>query len=235
MNFLKYINNANTSAELVQERGITPYLSNDFRKFKKISHQIRGQSPYPVFDPDTPGFKANDGLWLMGQDIGGEIVQLQAMRFLDLTNMTLAEHLGQNPDYYADPGIDFDYDKTEFEASHITAEITGRVLYHGEFWLSPSFRGGGFTGVFPRMLLTIAIQKWDPDWIFGLQAEAQAYRGLGQKEGYVHTDMRGIRWAKRDGSFIDDAIVWFDVKDMRGLLRFEPVDIWNGLEALRRR
>lgn len=232
---LDYMHFAARAARVVEENGITPTVSRDFHKLKEIHRQARpDETLSPTFDPDTSDIGVNDGFWMQGVSGNGDIVQLQAMRLYELGKQTLVDHLTERAEEYAPFGKGVDVKRSSFDCAPVMSKITGRVVYHGEFWLSKEARGRGFTGVFPRFLLFLAQQCWNPDWVFGLQAKTNAYRGLGQKEGYVHTDMQGVRWALNDSGWYDEALVWMHREDMAGLLRFEPADIWDDLEGLRR-
>ncbi len=77
----------------------------------------------------------------MGVSGSGEIVQLQAMRCLDLVNQSLAEHLTERCSEYKPPYLDADPLTARWDLARISNKITGRVVCRGEFWLAQSVRG----------------------------------------------------------------------------------------------
>ena len=224
----KFIAAINT---LVEEHGIRITYENDFHAFKKTRAAIRQDPYFPAFDPDQSDLDNNNAIWLHGT-FGGKTVQLQAMRLLNIEN-SLAEHFKEEIGDYALPDGEVDLEKSVVDQAPISQEIRGRVCYHGEFWLAPEYRGSGLTGIMPRMMLLLGHLAWRPDYIFGLQGMKHSYRGLGIKEGYVHTDMRGVCWQFHDGTFLNEALVWMTHKDLIYLLRHAPEEVFSEIESLK--
>jgi len=237
MNLLDHITFAQASAELVTKNGITPYLSRDFTEMKSLHKIVRPDAKLtPVFDPDLSDIGPYDGLWMKGVSRDGEVVQLQLMRCFDLGEQSLADHLKERAADYVPPSVGdkFDFETTLFNTAPITSQISGRVVYHGGFWLAKSKRGGGFTGTFPRFLMNVAAQAWSPDYIFCFQSRELAFGGLGAKEGYRCTDDFGIRWGLKDGGHIDKAILWMERADFPRLMSYRPEETYSLLEGMRR-
>jgi len=238
MNLLDHISYASSANNLVCENGITTYLSNDFREMKACYKEARPNDPLQqIFDPDKTDIGAHDGFWLKGVDEDGQVVQLQAMRRFDLGEQTLAQHAKEWASAYLPPTIDrekIDLSTSIFDAAPIMTEIKGRVVYHGGFWLHKSKRGGGLTGIFPRLLMNIAVQTFAPDFIYGYQARETAYNGLGAKEGYRCYDELAIRWGLKNGGYFDKAIVWVEKKDFERMMAYQPRETFDTMEAMRR-
>lgn len=237
MNLLDHLSFANASVELVAENGITSYLSNDFEEMKRVHQKVRPDTVLtPLFDPDLSDIGRRGGLWLKGVSDTGEVVQLQMMRCFDLGEKNLRDHLKERAFDYVPPSVgnDFDFDTSRFDTAPITSKIKGRVVYHGGFWLAKSKRGGGFTGIFPRLLMHVAAQTWDPDYIFCFQSRELAFGGLGAKEGYLNSTELGIRWGLKGGEHIDKVILWVERENFPLMLSYPPADTYQVLEGMRR-
>lgn len=237
MNLLEHLTFANASIELAAENGVTSYLSNDFNEMKEVHSNVRPEAVLtPLFDPDLSDIGARGGLWLKGLSEAGDVVQLQMMRCFDLGEQTLAEHLKERARDYVPPSVgnDFDMATSRFDTAPIASKISGRVVYHGGFWLAKAQRGGGFTGVFPRLLMHIAAQTWSPDYIFCYQSRELAFGGLGAKEGYSNSSELGIRWGLKSGGHLDKVILWVAKSDFPMMLSYAPSETYDILEGMRR-
>lgn len=237
MNLLEHLSFVNASAELVAENGITAILSNDFDEMKRVHTEVRPDAVLtPIFDPDISDIGLRGGLWLKGVSESGEVVQLQMMRCFDLGEQTLAEHVLERAHEYVPPSVgeNVDLATSRFDTAPISSVIKGRVVYHGGFWLDKSARGGGFTGIFPRLLMHVAAQTWTPDYIFGYQARELAFTGLAAKEGYTNTAELGIRWGLKDGGHIDKMLLWIENSDFPNMLSYAPAETFALLEQMRR-
>ncbi len=232
MNYLDYGSSATDAATIVSEYGVSLHLGRDFSEFSRLHNEVRpGVGLTPIFDPEHTDIE-NCGFWLKGV-VGGEVVQLQAMRYIDLGRQTLAEHLSARAAEYKPPYIDADPAKARFDLSPISAEIQGRVVYHGEYWLAKSLRGGGLTSVFPRYLLSLGQLVFDPDYVFGFQEWNLAFNGLGTKEGYDHVKIQGMRWHMNDGTESTRAIVWMGRKDIAQMINTNPAEVYQYIENMR--
>jgi len=237
MNIQDHREFANASAELVAENGITTFLSNDFEEMKRVHLDVRPDAILtPIFDPDASDINLRSGLWLKGVSETGEVVQLQMMRCFDLGEQTLAEHVLERAHEYVPPSVgnNVDFSASHFNTAPISSVIKGRVVYHGGFWLDKSQRGGGLTGIFPRLLMHVAAYTWNPDYIFGYQARELAYSGLAAKEGYPNTAELGIRWGLRDGGHLDKMLLWIERSDFPNMLSYAPSETFQILESMRR-
>jgi len=237
MNLLDHTAYAYKSAELVAANGVTAHIGTDFNEMKAVHRDVRPNDLLtPIFDPDHSDIGPYDGLWMKGVTDEGEVVQLQMMRYFNLGQQTLADHLKERATDYIPPSVGkkVDLTTTLFDTAPITAQLTGRVVYHGGFWLAKSKRGGGFTGLFPRFLMNFAAQAWTPDCFFCFQSRELMFGGLGAKEGYTSSDDKGILWGLQDGGHLEKGILWVERENFPRMLNYEPSDTFRVLEGMRR-
>lgn len=229
----RYINNI----ELIAERhGMAIEVCCDFEAFRKLRMEQADRLPIsPIFDQRESQLDANNGFWIKGTSECGELVHLQAVRLLDLDDMTLAQHLHTQRHIYAPPGVVVDAERSEFSATPASHKITGRVCYHGELWLKGGpngYRGHGLTAALPRLAMALAHMTWSPDFMFGLVHPLVACKGLPAREGYMHLEPGGILWQLKDRDEVfDEWLVWMSHTDLQYLLRFSPLELYEQLEA----
>jgi len=217
------------AAKVVGRCGIQLSLWDDFDAFIRVRSDLRNDPVTAVFDPAQTDIKSGSAFWLLGT-YEGRPVQVQAVRLFDL-DATLADHLYARRLDYCLPGPNIDLERSRFNVSSASRNINGRVGYHGEFWIDREFRGGGLTAVIPRIVMAMAL-SYQVDFLFGFQDRTVAYRGLGIKEGYMHTYMRGVRWKLLNDDWHDEAIVWMSSEDLNDLLNFDPDDVYSDVHFL---
>ena len=114
-----------------------PFFSSDFPEFARQRLMLRGSNASPMFDPAV-GRLQDKAFWLGARNKQGEVVSLQAYR-LDYVDTSLAEwvvgwmaglylkrHELMVPAYLEPPS----YSRA--------GRVRGRLVYHGEIWLSPN-------------------------------------------------------------------------------------------------
>lgn len=202
--------------------GITLELLDDFDRFRKVADGTEGRAPLtPIFDNRVSDVSSENAFWILGRNADGDVVHLQALRRDDLKGITLDEHMRRQGPLLMSPHIPGIPGDSIFDACAYTREMSGRVCYHGEVWLSPNgpFRGRGLAVTLPRIGVTLALMRWAPDYIYGLVHPDLALKGIPARYGYVHTHPRGIRWRRSDGDgTLDECITWMTGDDMRDLV-----------------
>ena len=130
----------------------------------------------------------------------------------------------RTPDTTPDP------DLTYYSGPGVLDSITGRVCYHGDFWLQASglggIRGQGVTGALVRTLFEVIQMNWKPDYVFALVAQPVAEKGAYLRAGYNHCEPGN--WIGPDDQVTDvDFMVWMSAKDLSNALVREPQSIRN--------
>ncbi|MEM7289386.1 MAG: hypothetical protein AAF412_03270 [Pseudomonadota bacterium] len=214
--------------ELIACLGISLQSGRDFEIFKFFSAESDRETPMdPIFSPTESDIQLVNGLWLLGRNRSGEVVQTQAMRMLDLQGGNLTQFMTENISQIRPHGYDVDVHKTRWRLSPSASRISGRVMYHGGLWIRRDQRGGSLTTLITRYLMAKVLLELDPDFIFGLQAPFVACRGLSAREGYPHLEQRSILWhLNNTNDVFEDWIVWTSREDAEFNLSIPPDEFY---------
>ncbi len=202
--------------------GIRLELHTDFTQLAALNPHLDKAPLTPQFDPDVSQIGPVNGFWLKGVDGRGEVVQTQAVRMDDLTGTSLALHLSSLQAFYHDPAQSAHPQETcdvEAPAAHA---ISGRVCYHGEFWLKGGengYRGQDLAIVLPRVGMAIALARWSPDFIYGTVQSGIAKKGIVARYGYRNLQPHGIIWTlPKTQQVLDEWLMWMSWRDMSDLI-----------------
>lgn len=214
---------------LAQARGMDLAIGSNFHTYAKIIANNRPEQPLSApFDVTKQPISAQNGFWITGWDAGGRLVHTQAMRRYRLRT-NLAEHLQADFRAFPPAGVDLDLAASHYVPGPGARLIRGTVCYHGEAWLKPgasSFRGSGIAGVLARLAMAHAALRWSPDFLFGFMPEHHAYRGLIEREGYMHSDPGAMFWHLRhQPEILRGHMVWMGRADISHMLGIPPADL----------
>ncbi len=208
--------------------GITIEIGDDFERYRRLrlGQEDRG-GLFPMFDIAASFIDHTNGFWIVGRNGDGSPVHTQAFRLLDLTDMTLRQHLRMHRLKYITPGTSPDPDRSEYTGPPGLDIITGRVVYQGDFWLKNG-RGGRnrqhFVPLLSRTGYDVLMQLWAPDYIFGLVPTRLAARGLAPRYGFSQIEP-GV-WRGPDNEITDeDTLCWLSAADVHDLLATEAQSI----------
>lgn len=221
-------------SEIAKSRGIHLRIRSDFTAFQDaLEKQCEAPPIYPMFDPACSYVDRTNGFWIEGVNDEGELVHTQAVRRLDLSHCTLAEHLDLHHQKYVVQGNAIDRHRSVYDRAPAWQGIMGRVCYHGQLWLKggkEGYRDQGLTAILPRLALALSLMEWSPDFIFGFIHPKLACKGLAAREGYAHMEP-GI-WHVGDGPDADQTwLVWMSRDDVEHLIRFPPENLFRKLTA----
>ena len=220
--------------QIAESRGIQIRVSTDFHEFQRALENEREAPPiYPVFDPACSYVDRTNGFWIMGVNDRGELVHTQAMRRLDLSGHTLAEHLKLHHQKYVIQGNPIDQVRSIYDRAPAWQGIMGTVCYHGQLWLKGGqggYRDQAMTALLPRLALAMGLMEWSPDFIFGFISPLLACRGLAAREGYAHMEP-GIWHVPEGHDAAQTWLVWMSRDDVEHLVRFPPEDLFRTLQA----
>ena len=215
---------ANLVGEL-EKSGISVEIGDDFAVFRRIRNLQKERADiYPVFDIASSYVDASNGFWICGFNKENEVIHTQAIRLLDLGEDTLSQHLLVHRHKYITPGSTPDPDNTFF--SHLPAldKISGRVGYHGEFWIKPGTIGRqniGLTSVLSRVMFEMSMNLWSPDYVFGFVPASMAARGVAVRYGYTHCEL-GAWYGPEQKVTSEEMLVWMSHEDLRVHLGTKP-------------
>jgi len=202
--------------------GIRLELNTDFYHLAEISPHLDKMPLTPQFNPDVSDIGPVNGFWLKGIDGRGEIVQTQAVRLDDLEGTSLALHLKSLKAFYRDPAESSHPQETCDVDAPAAYGITGRVGYHGEFWVKggvSGYRGHDLAVVLPRIGMAIALARWSPDFMYGTIQPAIAEKGIVARYGYHNVQPHGIVWNQPHlDQVLDEWLMWMSWRDMVDLI-----------------
>lgn len=218
--------------ELIARLGVTLQVGSDFEIFKFFVGDSDRETPLdPIFSPVASDINEVKGIWLLGRNEAGDVVQTQAMRMLDLGAGTFAGFLENKISDIRPHGYDVDIAKTRWRLSQQATQISGDVCYHGGLWIRGDFRGGSLACLVTRYLMAKTILKLNPDYLVGLQAPFTACKGLSAREGYMRLEQRSILWQlkNREGTF-EDWLVWMSREEAEFSLAVPPSEFFSMFE-----
>lgn len=218
------VNVGNITREL-EAAGMRLEIGDDFTVFRRLRNQQDDRSGvYPMFDASASYVDSSNAFWVCGYNAAGELVHTQAIRLLDLSHQSLSEHLRVHRLKYITPNSTPDPENTFFSSTNAMDRVTGRVCYHGEFWLKGGkggHRSQGFTGLLSRVVFELALKIWSPDYVFGFVDYAVAAKGAPVRYGYSHCEP-GV-WRGPDNQITsDEMLVWMSRMDMEQFLETSP-------------
>ena len=219
-------------SEIAESRGIQIRVGSDFEEFQEALEEQREAPPlYPMFDPACSYVDRTNGFWITGVNDRGELVHTQAIRRLDLSDCTLAEHFELHHRKYVVRGPAIDHQGSTYGSAPGWRTIMGSVCYHGQLWLKggkDGYRDQGLTAILPRLALALSLMEWSPDYVFGFISPHLACRGLAAREGYAHMEPGLLRVPT--GPEADHAwLVWLSRADIEHLMQFTPEDLFRKL------
>ena len=192
-----------SSLRLFASHDLTLRVGYDYEQYRAILREARPDHKVGApFDADLNDFSDGSAFWIVAIDGAGRVVHSQALRLLDVTGSTLASYLNANFTDFPPPSIALDLEQSCYQAGPGAQRMTGRMAYHGEFWIADAdgaYRGSGLSTVLCRYGFWMATQHWDPDHIFAFMLNQVHYKGLAARTGWMHTDPGALHWYPRDG------------------------------------
>ena len=76
----------------------------------------------------------------------------------------------------------------------ITERIRGRVVYHGEIWISKDVKKKEAVETIPLLGMFIAFMRWNPDAMWGIIKNSMATKGFVTRIGYAHMERGFFEW-----------------------------------------
>lgn len=231
VNLYTMIVNISNIVNELQVAGINLEIGDDFAAYRRLRNQQDDRVKiFPMFDTASSFVDASNAFWVCGYDNDGELLHTQAVRMLDLGESTLTEHLRDHRHKYITPNSTPDADRTYFTNMPVLDRITGRVCYHGEFWLrggKDGLRSQGFTALLSRVVFEMTLKLWSPDYIFGLVPMPLALKGIPVRYGYSHCEV-GAWLGPNSEVTSEETLVWMSKLDMLQFLDTTPRSLSEG-------
>lgn len=174
--------------------GFQVRTNSDLKTFCDVRLAMRGSAVGPMHDPSVCDFSQERAFWMELVDDDGKTVGMQAYR-CDEVSTSLADWL---PSYM----IGVYMRRKELmvpSAAHppqgsISETLNGRLVYHGELWLSKTIKARQTIDVFTKLGSLLALLKWNPDAIWALTGYHMATRGYASRMGYPYLERGFLRW-----------------------------------------
>ena len=189
--------------------GLTIRQHDDLEGFERAHQALAGQGgTSPPLNSRFIAADPSDLFWLEAV-AEGETVAVEAMRRERIT-IPLARHLDlQYRRLYC--GHDADQIAGHAPGAEL---ISGNIVYHGDLWIAPQWRGNGLATRLSRLALLIAYLRWDPDFVWGFISDSKVLRGYAQKIGYWHCQPYGTQYFREpEGISEKDWLVWLTRAD----------------------
>lgn len=212
-----------TSGNILGASKIEITVGSDFEIYKTVVEEGRpSQKLGDPFNPDYHDLDAETGFWLIGRNQFGELIHTQAFKTISLQDVALSTYLMRNYQNFPPPIPGVDLGRSRYRASPGAHRINGHAVYHGEVWMAPDdglYRGTGLSSVLTRAGILEAVNRWDPDWIFGFMLRAVAFKGFSERVGYMHTEPGALKWAVHGREQLLEAfMVYLSREDARFML-----------------
>lgn len=219
----------------LEETGMRVVIGDDFSEYRVYRNSQTNRNPmYPMFDVASSYVDGTNGFWICGFNEADELIHTQAARLLDLSGVSLAQHLNVHRHKYITPYSTPDLDLTFYQGPDSLRSITGKVCYHGEFWLPARGLGGprsqGVTPLLSRILFEVMQSKWDPNYIFAFVPKQLAEKGAHLRYGYRHCEPG--RWIGPDQQVTEeDYLIWMSASDISNALSQTPQSLKSGAQV----
>ncbi|MCK8484582.1 hypothetical protein MUY21_11095 [Aliiroseovarius sp. S2029] len=221
--------------DMAREHGMEIEIGSDFDLYDRLITTHRPHQPIGApFDPKRHRMSDRNGFWILGWTPQGALVHTQAMRRFDLGGLALSDYLGQNFRDFPPVGLDLDMQRSCYQPGPGARRIRGHVCYHGELWVKGDdrYRGTGLPGLLARFALATCLLRWSPDHVFGFMPERYAFRGLAEREGYMHTDPGALAWyPKGSNTPLKGFMTYMGRDDLNHLISLCPRDFMQAQAA----
>lgn len=226
----EYAHFIGTSRSILAAADIKVVTGTDFTQYAEIIEKERPKQALGApFDPAKVDLSSKNSFWMIARDGEGSLLHTQAFRIIPANGVSLAQYM-RNAFRHFPPALpDIDFERSRFRASPGSHFINGKIVYHGEVWMTPEmagYRGSGLTTVLARTGLLEVYHRWDPDWMFGIMAQVVAFKGFAERMGYMHNEPRALLWF-RDGQDkpLEGFLSYLSREDLQYLLDVPVTDL----------
>ncbi|MDP9137656.1 MAG: hypothetical protein M3N38_05710 [Pseudomonadota bacterium] len=180
--------------EQTRQMDVRIEVSTDLDAFASVRSSIREEPVSPFFDPTVTHLDPAKAFWTAGYNAADQLVSLQAFR-LDVIDSSLADWaLGFVIGIYVKRGELILPARVRPPRNSITERIRGRVVYHGEIWISKDVKKKEAVETIPLLGMFIAFVRWNPDAMWGIIKNSMATKGFVTRIGYAHMERGFFEW-----------------------------------------
>lgn len=199
------------TAKEISALGYKIVQSSDFSRFKQICQMRDDRMLTEQCDEVNFDFTSGNSFSLVLYDEQDKLVATIAARKDCLGRTSLAQLLSkQYPRILGG----------EAGAEHAPRahEITGDVVYQGDFWIAKKHKVRGLGHLLPRLSLLISLSRFKPDFCYAVVAPRMAEAWLPIKSGYACCQTQLIDWSVvPEGTNENFALVYSNLSDLQHL------------------
>ncbi len=208
----------NTCAQRLEEKGITIEESSDFQACEDRMNAIGKHAVTPMISSQHNDLSADHAVWLIlrkdGVDIGGV-----AARHDTLISETLTSYWARSYGrLYKGKG------KLHAEpfATRACDEISGQVIYMGEFFIAKGVRGSRhLLSLYTHLLFAYCQLRWKPDWLYAFIRADDARLGYATEYGFTRQYPGAHSWeALPKGRALGEYLVAIQSGELLDMARF---------------
>lgn len=156
---------------------------------------------------------------MVGLDKNNEVALVEAARLYDLSHSNFAELLETLKAFYIDPTLHAHPQDRCICTAPSAKKITGKVAYHGDFWLRKDFRGQGMPEIMAAVLRGVSFAMWAPDFVVGLAERWLLDKGVLAQYGHAHHEAGGSKLHLVEENIVDDdLLVWLTGEELKNLV-----------------
>ncbi|OSQ45618.1 hypothetical protein [Marivita geojedonensis] len=220
--------------QALEARGITVEESSDFETCEARMSAIGKQSITPMLSSAHHDLSKDHAVWLMlrkdGEDIGGV-----AARHDTLRSETLSEYWARSYGrLYKGKGRL----RPVPEVHRACDELSGQVVYMGEFFITKEMRGSRhLLSLYTHILFSYCQLRWDPDWLYAFVRADDARKGYATEYGFTRQYPGAHLWdILPEGRAIGEYLVAISSREFRDMATYfdhHPSSLL-GADSLRR-
>lgn len=197
VNFSTFYNAVRILSEQLKEVGLSWEYITDQTMFSKMCEDLTNRNPTEPFDFPYFDFTEMNAFFIVVKNDASEIVSLQAARMENIGRKKLADYWGN---------IDREGQQIRLYAQHDKEAVLGNmhspgafqidrcVVFHGNLHTNREWRRRGVSGIFSRLGLLTILNRWRPDYVYGLMDPFLASEGWAVHSGYQQAEPSGVHW-----------------------------------------
>jgi len=209
----------------IRSRGYEIVVDNNFEEFTKTCNDpILGKPGIsPPLNATYVDIDPLDMIWIQAS-FGDEIVAVEGMHH-ECISIPLSRHVHRK--YHRIFKDGHGRDASFSGQAPGASQLSGRLVYHGDLFIKENHRKGGLATKLARLIITLAVLKWNPDYVWGYIAEKLVRTGYGLDIGYPHVHQDGLHWEGEPptGRSISDCFVWSTREDLSYMFACEADQI----------
>lgn len=170
--------------------------SCDFEEFKNICKLRDNPSVGAHSDGELFEFTDGNSFFMAVYDGDDNLVATVAAMYDDLKKTNLAQIWQRRlPRLYGG--------KIRKIRSPSAFDISGKIVYLGDFWVQKGYPSNGLGLLLPRLSLLYSLNKFRPDFCYALHPPRMAERRA-MEIGFSHSQRRAIQWDTLPKDFNED-------------------------------